>query len=335
VLDLGAKAAGALGLSALFGVPAGAATRQRACVCVYLLGGNDSNNMIVPMDGSAYRAYAQGRGNLALSSASLLPVRAPATSASYGLHPALPGVQDLYNRGALSVVASVGRMDRPLAKGQFDAQQLPADLFLHSGASQIRYLSYGRLAIGWDPDSRSSDSATAPATNPGVSLRQRLLQLARQFGRNGAHGTYTAVLSGFDTHGDELNRQASLFAQLDEGLSSFYQNLESLGVADRVLVFTSTEFNRTLAPNGSGGSEHGWGGHYLVFGGSVHGGEVFGRFPSMELGGPDDLGASGVWIPSTSDEQFAATIARWYGITNLPAAFPNLDNFPQRELNFV
>jgi uncharacterized protein (DUF1501 family) len=333
LIDLGAKAAAAVGLSSLMGPVSSAAPLERACVCVYLLGGNDSNNMIVPLDSPAYETYARGRGALALPSSSLLPVRARATSANYGFHPALAGVQDLYNRGVLAVVANVGRADRPVVKGQFDASQLPQNLFLHTGASQVQYLAGGGMAVGWESAANAVKSRESLGANPG-NLSQRLARVANALGRRGP-AIYTLTLSGFDTHSNEVERQASLYAELNDGLVSFYDTLQTMGINHQVTIFTATEFNRTLTPNQWGGAQHAWGGHQLVLGGSVYGGEVVGKFPSMELGGPDDLGTGGVWIPSMSDEQYSYTIARWYGMPDLSALFPGVRNFPRPDADFL
>jgi uncharacterized protein (DUF1501 family) len=335
LLDFGAKAAAAASLSGLLAPVSRAAGPERACVCIYLLGGNDSNNMIVPLDAEAYQAYARGRGSLALPHQSLHPIKAPTTSANYGFHPALAGLQDLYNRGVLAVVANVGREDRPLSKGRFNVNELPSDLFLHTGASQVRYLPQGRLAIAWDPDASSTPMMPNLTVNMGSSLSYRLARITDELSGRNSRTTFTLTLSGFDTHSDELRRQAALFADLNDGLVTFYERLQHIGLADRVTVFTSTEFNRTLAPNKNGGAEHAWGGHNLVVGGSVRGGDVYGRFPSLELGGADDLGSNGVWIPSISDQQYSATIARWYGISDLSASFPDLDNFSQQDVEFL
>src|SRR5581483_7842072 len=184
VLDLGATAAATLGLSSLFPASASGATLDSACVCVYLLGGNDSNNMIVPLDSPAYDRYAQGRGKLALAKSSLLPVYEPGTQANYGFHPALAGVQELYQRGVLGVVANVGRADQPLVKGQFRASDLPSDLFLHSADPQMKYLSGGVLELPWDPD-----AIRIRRPNPNIntaSLSERLRQIVDEFSRNGA-----------------------------------------------------------------------------------------------------------------------------------------------------
>jgi uncharacterized protein (DUF1501 family) len=319
MLDLGLKAAATAGLTSFLRPVSAATMSDRVCVCIYLLGGNDSNNMVVPLDGPAYSAYSRGRGGLALAASSLLPVQSLSTSSGYGFHPALSGVQDLYNRRALAVVANVGRAgtmltaSAALTKGQFDPAQLPADLFLHTGASQVQFLPSGSLAVLWDAAAGQDDRAMRSSIVPGATLSQRLAQVANELSRSSSRCTFTVALSGFDTHADELTRQASLFAELNDGLVSFYQSLQDLGIGNRVTVFTSTEFNRTLVPNARGGTDHAWGGHNLVLGGPVLGGEFYGRFPSLAVGGPDDLGASGIWIPSVTDEQFSATLARWYG----------------------
>jgi uncharacterized protein (DUF1501 family) len=118
---------------------------------------------------------------------------------------------------------------------------------------------------------------------------------------------------------------------------AFYRSIEEMGIADRVTLFTQTEFNRTLAPNHNRGTEHGWGGHQLVLGKSVLGGQVHGRFPSLELGGPDDAGTTGIWIPSTSDVQFAATLGAWLGRNDLASLpeFAGLREFAQSDLGFL
>jgi uncharacterized protein (DUF1501 family) len=124
---------------------------------------------------------------------------------------------------------------------------------------------------------------------------------------------------------------------LNDAVVAFYRAVEELGIADRVTLFTQTEFNRTLAANRLGGSDHGWGGHQLILGRSVLGGQVYGHFPSLELGGPDDAGTTGVWIPTTSDVQYAATLAHWLGgadLLNQPA-FAALSQFKESDLGFL
>ena len=366
ILHLGTQAAAAAGLASLFGSSASASSgANRACVCIYLIGGNDSNNMIVPLDAAAYGAYARGRGALALAAGDLLSVRDPATSASYGFHPSLTGLRDLYNQGVLAVLANVGRMDGPVNKAQLLANpaQLPKDQFEHTGMPQVRYLPNARLTIPWVPTTsplstldhgvtlaapdagpaspRSSAQAGTvvrlpefPRTRLGMGLEVVARSLSRGDFQQDA---YFCALSGFDTHTNELSRQAELFSELNDALVAFHEALRASGLADRVTTFTQTDFNRTLAPNAQGGADHAWGGHQLILGGSVHGGEIFGRFPSLELGGPDDLGTTGVWIPTTSIQQYAASLATWFGVSRFAelAEFSGMRGAAQQPLTFL
>jgi len=119
-------------------------------------------------------------------------------------------------------------------------------------------------------------------------------------------------------------------------MAAFYQATTDMGIADKVTSFTLSEFGRSLQPSGSG-SDHGWGNHHLVMGGAVQGGRIYGQFPTMALGGPEDSGNRGVWIPGVSTDQFGATMGSWFGLTpaQIAAVFPNLVNFSQQNLGFV
>ncbi len=366
VLGLGLKAAAAAGVasvSAPLGSAAGPA--NRAAVCLYLLGGNDSNNMIVPATSPEYEIYAKGRGPLAIPKDALLSVDSYSPSATYGFHPNLPGVQDLYRRGVLAVLANTGRSNAPTPAAQIKANpaQLPADLFSHTGASDVCYLPNGYLTLTWAATAGSSNRKTLPAAmlEHGVTVAPREAASSRRASsrpvsvpfpntcagrqlesvvnslRAGSQGLFCCPVGGFDTHGDQSTRQAALFTDLNDAIVAFYAALQELRIADRVTLFTQTEFDRTLAPNAIGGTEHGWGGHQLILGGSVLGGRVYGQFPSLQLGGPDDLGQAGVWIPSTSNVQYDATIASWLGrgdLASLPG-FENLRGFFPADLGFL
>jgi uncharacterized protein (DUF1501 family) len=120
-------------------------------------------------------------------------------------------------------------------------------------------------------------------------------------------------LAGFETVSNQLAAQAALFAELDQALVEFHRAASAEGLAESVTVYTDSEFNRTLVPNKFGGSDHGWGGHQLVMGGSTLGGQIYGKFPSLAVGGADDAVGNGTWKPTTSSAQYAATIASWYG----------------------
>ena len=103
-----------------------------------------------------------------------------------------------------------------------------------------------------------------------------------------------------------------------------------------VTAFTVSDFGRTFPVNAGNGSDHGWGNHQLVMGGAVQGSKVYGKFPTLTVGGPDDTGL-GRWIPSTSVDEYAATIARWFGVsaTDLTTVFPNLGHFANPNLGFL
>ncbi len=137
-------------------------------------------------------------------------------------------------------------------------------------------------------------------------------------------------LDGFDTHGGQLAIQDQLLRQLSKAVLAFYQATQELGVDQNVTTFTASEFGRTLTPNGSGGTDHAWGSHHFVVGSGVQGGQFFGQFPLLALGGDDDATNRGSLIPTSSVDQYGATLAQWFGVPtgNMATIFPNIWNFP-------
>jgi uncharacterized protein (DUF1501 family) len=144
-------------------------------------------------------------------------------------------------------------------------------------------------------------------------------------------------LGGFDTHADQLGTQVNLYTQLDAAMNAFYQATQELGVSSNVTTFTLSEFSRTFQPGSNGGTDHAWGGHQMIMGDAVKGNAFYGQFPTLALAGPDDTGSNGRWIPSTSVDQYAATLATWFGVSasDLATIFPNLANFPTSNLGFL
>ena len=194
---------------------------------------------------------------------------------------------------------------------------------------------------------------TTPFPSPSTSLSRQLLQVARLIkastdpsaGINMKRQIFFCQIGAFDTHSAQLNGQAGLLQQVSQAMNAFYNATVELGLQDSITTFTLSDFGRTLQPAGSGvtqvGSDHAWGNNHLIMGGAVRGNRLYGTYPTLQLGGPDDTdgGASprGRWIPTTSVEQYAATLATWYGLStsDLPAVFPLIGRFATPDLGFM
>lgn len=175
---------------------------------------------------------------------------------------------------------------------------------------------------------------------PQTNIGQQLLQVANIIKLRGTIGQSRQVffcsLGGFDTHGGQSWQQWDLLKDLSAAMSAFYNATAEMGIADAVTTFTQSEFGRSLQPSGTG-SDHGWGNHHFVMGGAVKGGSIYGTFPTLALNGPDDATGRGVLLPSTSLDQYGATLAKWFGVadTSLNQVFPSLANFSVRDLGFL
>ena len=434
----GSAALGQLGILAARGATPG---DYKALVCIFLYGGNDANNMVVPIDSAGYANYASLRSTIALPQAQLLPLAMSGSAPAYGLHPALPGLQSLWNSSTLAIVANVGTLVQPLTKAQYllTTSAKPESLFSHidqqhqwqASISNISSSSTGwggRLcdqlaslninasvpsmistggnnlfvtgaasqalviptagSFGFSGYSNSSPDtarrsalaqllnidqqadlvlaaedvmagalASSAALNPILtstdatlsghfagltgSFAKQLLAIAKVIEARSTLGArrqvFLATIGSFDTHTDEVNRQQSLLSQLDAGLSAFHAAMADIGAGSSVTSFTLSDFSRTLLPNTGGGTDHAWGSHHLVIGDAVRGGQIFGTMPTLALGGPDDAGGEGRWIPTIAVDQYAATLASWFGAdaTALATVLPNLASFSPRTLAFV
>jgi uncharacterized protein (DUF1501 family) len=140
---------------------------------------------------------------------------------------------------------------------------------------------------------------------------------------------------GWDFHDDLLADQSPRLTAVDGAFSALYAATVEMGVASSVTMFTVSDFGRALQTNGRG-SDHGWGGHHIVLGGAVAGRRVYGSWPTVALGGPEDIG-QGRLVPTTSIDQYAATLARWFGAdaSVLGTICPNLSRFPTSNLGFL
>jgi uncharacterized protein (DUF1501 family) len=174
---------------------------------------------------------------------------------------------------------------------------------------------------------------------PDTELGRQLAMVAKLIAARSNLGMqrqiFFCAVGGYDTHGDQVAAQAGLLTELSGAMNAFYSATVELGVQQSVTTFTASDFGRTLPSNG-GGSDHGWGNHQFVMGGAVTGNRLYGTFPTLAVGGPDDT-EDGRWIPTTSVDEFSATLARWFGVadSDMPTVFPNIGRFANPNLGFL
>ena len=410
-------------------------TDYKALVCIFLYGGNDANNMIIPIDNAGFTNYTNIRGPLALPSTGLLQLGGSASN--FALNPNLPDVQTLFNNKNAALIANVGTLMEPTTRAQYLAgATVPTNLFSHTD-QQLEWQNGAQNAqtsTGWagriaDTISKSynanaqvpmitsvagdtlfcnGNTSTPVSVSPGnvggatcsegttecaaqqttaqallsfssglslvtadnaitgnayayaktlsnavqsvsplqtvfptTGLGPQLKQIAQLIQVRAALGVsrqiFFAGIGNFDTHSDQINLQGSLLAQLSPALAAFYQATQELSVQNNVTSFTMSDFSRTFQPNSNTGTDHAWGSHHIVMGGAVKGGQMYGTFPNLTLGGPDDSGSNGRWVPSTASAQYAATLASWFGVSaaQMSTVFPNIGAFSSSNLGFV
>lgn len=190
-------------------------------------------------------------------------------------------------------------------------------------------------------------TVTFPNTTLGNQLRQVAKLMKFRTALNMSRQIFFVQLNGFDTHGNQLAMQNTLLTQLSQALKAFYDETAAQGISGQVTTFTMSDFNRTFNPAGSGsnvGSDHAWAGHHFVMGDAVAGGNFYGRptsngtiFPTLVNEGPDDVSTRGRFLPTVSVEMYAATLARWFGLTEaeMSLVFPFISNFPTSNLGFM
>jgi len=436
----GAATVGTLALRPFGLLPAMAQSSAgyRALVCVFLFGGNDSNNTVIPMDDASFQAYTAIRGSLALSSSELTATMYSASNAPYAFHGKLAELASLFSSKQLAVVANTGSLVQPLTRAQYQGLQapVPLNLFSHSD-QQLQWqtsVAQGNSPTGWAgraadylasqkinsssfpaflsvagnalegrgadtqpvaiapgqslslkglgnskasqarsnslttlltsdnglslvqaanstmansiADAAALEAALAkttplqtqfPSTSLGAQLQQvaQIIQVQSYLGMS--RQIFFCSLGGFDTHAAELETHNDLYPQLSQALAAFYDATGELGMADSVTTFTESDFSRTFQPTTADGSDHAWGSHHVVLGGAVKGGQIYGQFPAFELGGANDTDTRGRWIPTTSIDQYGATLCAWFGIPDsaLAGVFPNLANFQAPNLGFL
>jgi len=245
--------------------------------------------------------------------------------------------------------AGFGTTGANLARRQsFEAVLQTSHPTVYEGAFadvQQRALQFGdgiAAALATAPDFTALPNAPpAPLSSLATQLRtvakliatRDLLRMSRQ--------VFFVSTGGFDTHDDQLNDQPNLLGNVSDALQRFDDAMQQLAMSHAVTVFTQSDFGRTLTSNGDG-TDHAWGGVQLVTGGAVAGGRIYGQHPLIRIGArvntdrADDVGG-GRFIPTTSSDQFAATLARWFGVADadLATVAPSINNFAQRDLGFM
>ena len=218
-----------------------------------------------------------------------------------------------------------------LIKGAYDAtleQQYQS--ILQSHHNYIRQDALDQSEIFEDIEKNTEISTVFP----GSSLGQQLLQVAKYIKAQGEgklnanRQTFFVGQTGFDTHGGGISAHNSLMSTLNDALVAFNAALKEIGFHDRVVSYTASDFGRTLTAN-SVGSDHGWGGNQMVMGGPVNGGKVFGEYPELVLNSLTDVGR-GRQLPTTSVDEFHASLASWFGVANnseMETIIPNIRNF--------
>lgn len=229
---------------------------------------------------------------------------------------------------------------------------LDLDAFLVKAASDTTSQALQTsAALSTDP----TLATVFPTTSIGNQLKQvaKLISLRNSLGMK--RQIFFCSMSSFDTHtnqtgtnptspnsgGANSGNQGSLLYQLSTAMRAFYDEMVAQSLSNQVTTFTLSDFGRTFQPSGSGassvGSDHAWGSHAFIMGGSVRGGTFYGTYPTLALNGPDDTDNRGRWIPTTSVDQYAATLATWYGLaaSDLPTVFPYLSRFASSNLGFL
>jgi uncharacterized protein (DUF1501 family) len=203
-----------------------------------------------------------------------------------------------------------------------------------------RFMAEG-IQAGKDLNAALSSGGALQTVFPQTGLGSQLQQVAQIMKVRSALGMNRQIffvsMGGFDTHTNQLPDHISLFNQLAGALTAFDTSIQELGIDGQVVTFTESEFGRTCQPSTGIGSDHAWGSHQLVIGKAIKAPDMYGALPSLQLNGPDDVTGRGVWLPSASLDQYAATLASWFGVpdASLPTVFPNLANFANPKLGFL
>jgi uncharacterized protein (DUF1501 family) len=172
-------------------------------------------------------------------------------------------------------------------------------------------------------------------TPPGLDMKRQIF-----FCSVGGYDTHTTqVQNNGATEADRvLGAHTNLLNEVSEAVFAFQRAMEQLGQAQKVTLFTASDFGRTFRTNGQG-SDHAWGSHHFVVGGAVRGQRTYGAFPILNVTGPDAVPTSseGRWIPKIAVDEYSATLAKWFGVApgDMSTVFPNIGNFALPDLGFM
>ncbi|WP_087495985.1 DUF1501 domain-containing protein [Curvibacter sp. AEP1-3] len=206
------------------------------------------------------------------------------------------------------------------------------------------YLAVTKRALDAESSVSTALALTPPTTTfPTDSLGQQLKMVARLINGRSTLGVRRQVffvsMGGFDLHDNLIRDHGGLLGKVSAAMTAFYNATVEMGVDSKVTTFTASDFGRTLASNGDG-SDHGWGSHHFVVGGAVNGKRFYGEAPPINVtdgsGSPRVYSAAEQWhvgqgrlLPRTSVDQYAATMAKWFGVTDteMPQVLANINNF--------
>jgi uncharacterized protein (DUF1501 family) len=217
-------------------------------------------------------------------------------------------------------------------------------LSFDTGISLVQSASNVTLNALADSKSISSALTGAPALQfkfPTTSIGLQLQQISKLLQIRGtldlSRQIFFCSLGGFDTHSNQIATQDSLFSQLGPAIAAFYDATVELNLNQQVTTFTLSDFSRTFQQASGGGTDHAWGTVQLIAGGAVQGGDIYGNLPQFSLGGPDDVGSNGRWIPTISIDQYGTRLGNWFGVqpAGMASVFPNLANFQMLNLGFL